>query len=75
MNILNKGSILLQIKNYFSKPIGGEGEAVVPAGKEEAKFEKEESGIRFGLQDEGTSRPTQPTRRRSTRSWRSGAAR
>ena len=75
MNILNKGSILLQIKNYFSKPIAGEGEAAVPAEKEEAKFEKEESGIRFGHQDQGTSRPTQPTRTKSTKSWRRGAAR
>jgi predicted nucleic acid-binding protein len=73
MNILNKGSILHQIKNYFSKPVVAEGETVISAGKEEAKFEKEESGIRFGHHDPGISLDIQSIIRKLTKLWKKEA--
>jgi hypothetical protein len=62
MNMLSKGNIFSQIKQYFSKgnPPAPEEE------KEHAKVETEESTLRFGKEDEGKSLSTQDIRRRST---------
>jgi hypothetical protein len=68
MNILAKGNIFSQIRQYFSKG-NPQAETVDPSEeKEKAKLEGEESCIRFGKESEGTPPPIQTTCRRSTAS-------
>lgn len=50
MNLLTKGNIFTQIKQYFSKPKLSEGEDQSEQ-KEKVKLEEEDSGIKFGKDD------------------------
>lgn len=52
MNLLTKGNIFSQIKQYFTKP-KLEDPQDQSEQKEKVKLEEEDSGIRFGQDDSG----------------------
>lgn len=71
MNILTKGNIFSQIRQYFSKG-APQTDPVDPSGeKEHAKTEGDESCIRFGKEDGGTASHIQNINRKSRESSRS----
>lgn len=52
MNLLTKGNIFTQIKQYFTKPKLEEA-LDLSEQKEKVKLEEEDSGIKFGQDDSG----------------------
>lgn len=67
MNILQKGNILTQIRQYFSKPKPAP-EAAMEEEKERVKLEEQESGVKFGKESPGTSICIQSTLEKLRRS-------
>ena len=52
MNLLTKGNIFTQIRQYFTKP-KLEDPQDQPEQKEKVKLEEEDSGIKYGLDNSG----------------------
>lgn len=52
MNLLTKGNIFTQIRQYFTKPKLEDAQDLSEQ-KEKVKLEEEDSGIKFGQDDSG----------------------